>query len=223
MTLEAYIEEAGKRGWSYIGVTDHSGSLKIANGLDHDRMKWQIDRVRKADEEHKDIKIFVGTEVDILKDGTLDYPDEILKELDIVVASIHTLFGLSRDDQTKRICDAMANPYVGIIGHLTGRMIGTRAAYELDVEKAIEAAAQTGTALEINASPVRLDLNDSHTQMAKEAGVGIVICTDAHSTAQLDLMRFGVKVARRAWLEAPDVLNTLKPAALIKALHAKRP
>lgn len=223
MTLEAYIEEAGKRGWSYIGVTDHSGSLKIANGLDHDRMKWQIDRVRKADEEQTDIKIFVGTEVDILKDGTLDYPDEILKELDIVIASIHTLFGLSRDDQTKRICDAMANPYVGIIGHLTGRMIGTRAAYELDVEKAIETAAQTGTALEINANPVRLDLNDRHTRMAKEAGVGIVICTDAHSTAQLDLMRFGVKVARRAWLEAPDVLNTLKPAALIKILHVKRP
>jgi len=223
MTLEDLIEAVRSRGWSYIGITDHSESLKIANGLDQDRMKWQIERIREADERHKGIRVLAGTEVDILKEGGLDYPDDLLKELDIVIASVHTHFRLSREDQTKRICDAMANPYVNIVGHLTGRMIGVREAYEVDVEKAIETAAETGTAMEINAHPIRLDLNDRHARMAKQAGVALAICTDAHSTGQLDLMRYGVKVARRAWLEPGDVLNTLKPAALLKALHKKRP
>lgn len=223
MTLEELVEAALMKGWAYIGITDHSESLKIANGLDLDRMQWQIERIREADERYKDIRVLTGTEVDILRDGSLDYPDELLKELDIVIASVHTHFRLSREDQTKRICDAMANPYVNIVGHLTGRMIGERAAYELDVEKVIETAARTGTALEINAHPVRLDLNDRHSRMANQAGVPLVICTDAHSIGQLELMRYGVKVARRAWLEARDVLNTLESEALLKALHGKRP
>ena len=222
LTLEKLIEAARQKGWAYIGVTDHSGSLKIANGLDLDRMQWQIERVREADDRHKDIRVLAGTEVDILKDGSLDYPDELLQELDIVIASIHTHFKLDRQDQTKRICDAMANPYVNIVGHLTGRMIGEREAYELDVEKVIETAAETGTALEINANPIRLDLNDHHTRMAHQAGVSVAICTDAHTVGQLEFMQFGVKVARRAWLEAGYVLNTFKPDALLKALHRKR-
>jgi len=222
LTLEGLIEAARQKGWAYIGITDHSGSLKIANGLDLDRMQWQIERVREADDRHKDIRMLTGTEVEILKDGSLDYPDELLQELDIVIASIHTHFKLGRQDQTKRICDAMANPYVNIVGHLTGRMIGEREAYELDVEKVIETAAETGTALEINANPIRLDLNDRHTRMAHQAGVSVAICTDAHTVGQLEFMQFGVKVARRAWLEAGDVLNTFEPHALLKALHRKR-
>ncbi|MFC1499403.1 DNA polymerase/3'-5' exonuclease PolX [Candidatus Zixiibacteriota bacterium] len=221
-TLEELIGAVRERGLSYIAVTDHSKSLTIAGGLDIDRMKWQIDRVREADTRHPDIRIFTGTEVDILKDGSLDYPDDLLAELDIVIASIHSRFGMSGEEQTRRICDAMENPYVGVIGHLTGRMLGERDAYELDIEQVIESAARTRTALEINAHPKRLDLNDRHARMARKAGAGIVICTDTHRPGHLDFMHFGVKVARRAWLGPADILNTLEADALLTELHRKR-
>lgn len=221
-TLEELIEASRKLNYSYIGITDHSRSLTIANGLDLDRMQWQIERIREADSRYDDIRVLTGTEVDILKDGSLDYPDEILAELDIVIASVHTNFRMNREDQTRRICDAMQNPHVTVIGHLTGRMLGERDAYDLDIETVIETAAATGTALEINANPHRLDLNDRHTRLAHQAGVHVVICTDAHRPGHLGFMQFGVKVARRAWLEASDVLNTLKPDAMLKELHRKR-
>lgn len=222
LTLDELIEASRERGLSYIAVTDHSQSLTIAGGLDLDRMKWQVDRVREADARFRDIRVFTGTEVDILKDGTLDYPDDVLAGLDIVIASIHSRFGMSGEDQTKRICDAMENPYVCAIGHLTGRMLGERDVYDLDVERVIETAARTRTALEINAHPKRLDLNDRHTRMAHKAGAGIVICTDAHRSGHLDFMRFGVNVARRAWLGPADILNTLEADALLDVLHRKR-
>jgi DNA polymerase (family 10) len=222
LTLEELIEAARSRGLSYIAVTDHSRSLTIANGLDLDRLKAQVEQVKEADEQYNDIRVFTGTEVDILKDGTLDYPDDVLAELDIVIASVHSNFRLGREDQTKRICDAMEHPFVGVIGHLTGRMLGERDAYDLDVEQAIETAARTGTALEINAHPKRLDLNDRHTRMARQAGVPIVICTDVHRAGHLDFMRFGVKVARRAWLGTDDILNTREAGVLLEELHRKR-
>ncbi len=222
LTLEELIGAVRERGLSYIAITDHSRSLTIAGGLDLDRMKWQIDRVREADARHPDIRVFTGSEVDILKDGTLDYPDDLLAELDIVIASIHSRFGMSGEEQTKRICEAMENPYVGVIGHLTGRMLGERDAYDLDVEQVIETAVGTRTALEINAHPKRLDLNDRHARMAHKAGAGIVICTDTHRSGHLDFMRFGVKVARRAWLGPADILNTLEADALLDELHRKR-
>jgi DNA polymerase (family 10) len=221
-TLEELITHCRDRGYNYIAVTDHSGSLAIANGLDAERMRWQIDRVREANERHDDIEVLVGTEVDIMRDGTLDYPDDILAELDVVIASVHTSFRLGAEEQTARICRAMESEYVFAIGHLTGRMLGERDAYPLDVDAVIETAARTGTALEINASPRRLDLGDRHARQARKAGVDIIICTDAHRPAHLDFMEYGVRVARRAWLEADDVLNTRPLEELRTALVRKR-
>ncbi len=221
-TLEELIEACRARGYAYLAVTDHSGSLTIANGLDADRMRWQIDRVREANEHYNDIEVLVGTEVDILRDGSLDYPDELLAELDLVIASVHTAFRLDAGEQTARICRAMESEHVFAVGHLTGRMLGEREAYPLDVEAVIETAARTGTALEINANPRRLDLGDRHARLARTAGVDIVICTDAHRPAHLDFMDYGVRVARRAWLEAADVLNTRPPGELLAALARKR-
>jgi len=223
LTLDQLVEAARSRGFSYIAVTDHSRSLTIANGLDLDRMERQIERVREADDRYEDIRVLTGTEVDILKDGTLDYPDELLAELDIVIASIHSRFQMTGKEQTKRICNAMENPYVGVIGHLTGRMLGERDAYDLDVDKVIETAARTGTALEINAHPQRLDLNDRHARMARQAGAGMVICADVHRSGHFDFMPYGVKTARRAWLGPEDILNTLEADDLLEILHRKRP
>jgi DNA polymerase (family 10) len=221
-TLTELIEAARRRGYAYIGVTDHSRSLKLAGGLDLDRMRWQIDRVREADARQRDIRVLVGSEVDILRDGTLDYPDELLAELDIVIGSIHTSFRLDRPTQTARLITAMQNPHLFAIGHPTGRLLGEREAYPLDLEAVIAEAARTGTALEINANPSRLDLNDKNARAARRAGVEILISTDAHRTEQLDFMGFGVRVARRAWLGPGDIVNTLPERELRQALHRKR-
>lgn len=221
-TLDELIETARSRGYAYVGVTDHSAGLTIANGLDIDRMRRQIDLVRETNERHDDILVLLGTEVDILKDGSLDYPDELLAELDVVIAAVHTRFKLSREDQTRRICTAMENPYVFGIGHPTGRLLGERDAYELDINAVIEAAARTGTALEISANPHRLDLNDRHARLAHAAGAPLFISTDAHRPEHFDFMAFGVRVARRAWLEKGAIVNTLPGRSLLKALHRKR-
>ncbi len=222
-TLAELIEAARRRGYAYIGVTDHSRSLRLAGGLEVDRMRWQIDRVREADARQGDIRVLVGSEVDILRDGTLDYPDELLAELDIVIGSIHTSFRLDLPTQTARLITAMQNPYLFAIGHPTGRLLGEREAYPIDLEAVIAEAARTGTALEINANPSRLDLNDRNARAARRAGVPILISTDAHRTDQLDFMGFGVRVARRAWLGPEDIVNTLPEKELLKALHRKRP
>ena len=171
----------------------------------------------------KGFRILSGTEVDILGDGTLDFPDEVLKEMEIVVASIHSGFRQDRGHITRRLTAAMRNPYVHVIAHPTGRLIGEREAYDVDLDEVLRVAHQTGTALEINAYPLRLDLNDLHARKAKEEGVMIVISTDTHVTEQFSYMQYGVSIARRGWLGKDDVLNTRNYAELKKILGKSAP
>jgi len=219
-TLEEMVEAARARGYSYLNITDHSPAVGFGMGLDADRLRAQIERVRALDAAQTDgFRVLVGTEVDILKDGSLDYPDELLAELDVVVASPHASHRLSADGQTKRICAAVENPHVDIIGHPTARKIGLREGYPLDIEAVIAAAAANGTVLEVNAQPDRLDLRDTSIRLAVEAGVKLSIDTDAHSIAALDYMRFGVMNARRGWATADDVVNTREWPELRKLLR----
>ena len=214
------VEAARARGYSYLNITDHSPAVGFGMGLDADRLRAQIERVRALDAAQTDgFRVLVGTEVDILKDGSLDYPDELLAELDVVVASPHASHRLSADGQTKRICAAVENPHVDIIGHPTARKIGLREGYPLDIETVIAAAAANGTVLEVNAQPDRLDLRDTSIRLAVEAGVKLSIDTDAHSIAALDYMRFGVMNARRGWATADDVVNTREWPELRKLLR----
>ena len=206
--LAEMAEAARKRGYDYLAITDHSKSQTVAGGLEDDELSKQIDEIAELNEALDGIRLLAATEVDILEDGSLDFPDDLLKRLDLVVASVHSKFGLSEEKQTERILRAMDNPHVSIIGHPTGRIINERRAYPLNMERIVEAAADTGCALEINATPMRLDLNDVHARMARDAGARISISTDAHSTAGLANIRYGVGQARRAWLEAGDVINT---------------
>jgi DNA polymerase (family 10) len=190
-----------------MAVCDHSRSLAIARGLSLERLKKQREEIRQLNEELDGFRILRGVEVDILADGRLDYPDEVLAEMDVVVASIHTGFNQPGEKITERILAAMQNPHVDIIAHPTGRLLGRREPLAIDVERIIEEAARTGTILEINAYPDRLDLNEVHARWACEAGVLIAIDTDAHGPDQLDYLEYGVGVARRAWLEPKDVVN----------------
>ena len=213
-SIEDMALAAHKKGYEYIAITDHSPSLHIAHGLDPQRLrqkKREIDRLNKT----LPIKILFGTEVDILKDGSIDYPDSILREFDIVVASIHSLFN---QDNTDRILRAMKNPYVHIIGHVSGRLLGKRKPYPLNYEKIFAAAAETGTIMEINAQYLRLDLQDIYVRTAKGYGVKFAINSDAHSTDGLWLMELGVSWARRGWVERGEVINTLPLIDLKKAL-----
>ncbi|MGA2794572.1 MAG: PHP domain-containing protein, partial [Roseiarcus sp.] len=202
----------------YLAITDHSRHVTVAHGLDPSRVSQQIDEIERVNAGLRGLTLLKGTEVDILADGRLDLPDDVLSRLDVVVAAVHYKFDLPRDEQTNRIIRAMDNPLVSIIAHPTGRLIGEREPYDVDVEKMISAAAERGCHLEINAGPDRLDLNDIHAQAAKGAGVRLAISSDAHSTASLGWMRFGVDQARRAWLEAKDVINTRSLAQLKKLL-----
>lgn len=201
-------EAAKARGWDYLAITDHSKAVRVANGLDADRLAGQIDAIDELNEDLDGITVLKSIEVDILEDGSLDLPDDILGRLDLAIASVHSYLNLSRDKQTDRICKAMDNPGVTIIGHPTGRLIGSREAYPLDMERIVEHAAETGCALEINAQPDRLDLDDTHARMARDAGVMLSIGTDAHATGHFAAMRYGVGQARRGWVTAADVLNT---------------
>jgi DNA polymerase (family 10) len=214
---EAMAEAARALGHEYICVTDHSQSLKVAGGVSADDLRQHMTAVRRISD-RVGIAVLIGTECDIGADGALDYPDDLLAELDVVIASIHTRFRMSREAMTRRICRALESEHVDILGHPTGRLLGARDPYEVDVEAIIETAARTGTILEINAAPERLDLKDTHVRLAKERGVRLEIGTDAHSAAQLRHMPLGVSVARRGWLEAGDVINTLPLAALRDAL-----
>lgn len=207
-SLSKMAEAAKERGYDYLAITDHSKSQTVAGGLTEDELSNQIDEIAALNEDLDGLRLLAATEVDILEDGSLDFPDELLERLDLVVASVHSKFDLSEEKQTDRILRAMDNPHVSIIGHPTGRIINERRAYPLNMERIVKAAADTGCALEINATPMRLDLNDVHARMARDAGVRIAISTDAHSTAGLANIRYGVGQARRAWLEAGDVLNT---------------
>jgi len=206
--VEAMVEGARKRGYEYLAITDHSASHGFGNHVESDVLRAQIERVRALNAELDGFDVLIGTETNILTDGSLDYDDELLAELDWVVASVHTSFAMSTQDMTARMVAAIEHPLVDVIGHPTGRKIETRAPYLLDMERVIEAAARTGTMLEINAAPDRRDLNEIHARAAAEAGVPIVVDSDAHSVRNLELMRFGIATARRAWLTPAQVANT---------------
>ncbi len=208
---------AKARGYAYMALTDHSKRVTVARGLDARKLLQQIREIERLNETLEGFTVLKGVEVDILADGSLDLPDKILAQLDLVVAAVHYKFDLSRAAQTERIMRAMDNRHVSVIAHPTGRLIGEREAYELDMERLLTAAHERGCHLELNAEPDRLDLMDVHVQAAKSMGVKVAISTDAHSVAGLGFMRFGVDQARRGWLEAYDVINT-RPLADLKAL-----
>jgi len=206
-SIEEMVIGARHLGYEYIAITDHSQSLRIAGGLGTSELDLKRKDMERLSRKYKDMKILFGTEVDIDSDGNLDYPDSVLKEMDIVIAAIHAGFKQSVATITRRIIKACENKYVHIIAHPTGRLWGSRNEYEVNFQEAFKAARDTGTAFEINSFPQRLDLSDVNTRMAKEAGVKIVINTDSHIAGHLDMMKFGVAVARRAWLEKKDVIN----------------
>jgi DNA polymerase (family 10) len=219
--VEKMAEGARKRGYEYLAITDHSATHGFGNHVDIPTLERQIERVRALDATlGDDFTLLIGTETNILPDGALDYPDELLAELDWVVASVHTSFGMSADAMTERMIAAVEHPLVDVIGHPTGRKIETRAPYAVDMEKVIAAAAKAGTMLEINAAPDRRDLSELHARAAAQAGVLIVIDSDAHSVRNLELMRFGVATARRAWLTPEQVANT-RPWAELSALRKR--
>ncbi len=208
-TIESMAEAAISLGYEYLVFCDHSQSLKVANGLSPARLQKKIAAVRAADEKYGEIRLLNGSEVDILKDGTLDYEDALLAELDFVVASIHTSFNIGEKAMTERMIRAMSNPYVRTIAHPTGRVLNRREPYEVDVSRLIREAAATNTALELNSYVDRLDLSVPYVREAVGAGVRITIDTDAHDEGALSFARFGVSQARRAWVEKESVINTL--------------
>lgn len=215
--LKVVVEEAYKAGYKYISITDHSQSSHISNGLSVERLLAQYKEIDKLNKLYakKDFKILKGSEVDILPDGSLDFPDEILAQMDVFPAAIHSRFSMSQKEMTERIITAIKNPYVKIIGHPTGRLINKREPYELDMEAIIDAAIEYNTALELNAQPTRLDLTDKYLRRAKEKGAKIVIGTDSHHSSQRAYMRYGIYIARRGWLEKNDVLNTYSLGKLL--------
>lgn len=221
-TIEEMARAAKDLGYEYLAIADHSRSATVANGLTVDRMWEHIEQIRAAAAKVRGLSLLVSCEVDILGDGRLDFPDEVLAACDLVTASLHSGFQQPREVVTRRVLAAMDNPYVSSIGHLTGRLIGKREPIDLDVPQIIQAAARTGTALEVNAHWERLDLKDQHIRMAVDAGATIVINTDAHSTGDLELMEYGVITARRGWAEAGSVLNAFPLASLRKWLGRKR-
>jgi DNA polymerase (family 10) len=217
-SLEEMARAALDHGYEYVAITDHSPRVAVAQGLDAEALAQQIDEIDRLNDELEGLTILKAIEVDILEDGSLDLPDGILSRLDLRVCSVHSYFGLSREKQTERIIRAMDNPNFNILAHPTGRRIGERSAYDVDLEQVIEAALERGCFLEINAQPERLDLDDVQAKMAKDMGLMLAINTDAHSVAELDYMRFGVGQARRGWLEADDVLNTRRWATMKELL-----
>jgi DNA polymerase (family 10) len=217
-TIAEMAEGAQARGYTFMALTDHSRRVAMAHGLDPMRLSRQIKAIERINKTLKGFTILKGIEVDILKDGSLDLPDSILERLDIVVAAVHSHFDLPREAQTERVIRAMRNPHVSLIAHPTGRLIGEREPYAIDMTRVIAAAHDLGCHLEINAEPNRLDLNDIHVHAAKEMGVKLAISTDAHSVNGFGCIRFGIDQARRGWLTAADVLNTRPLAGLRKLL-----
>jgi DNA polymerase (family 10) len=207
-TLEEMVSAAQKRGYAYLAIANHSQHVGVAKGLDRKRLAQQIEKIDRLNAETGNFVILKAIEVDILKDGSLDLPDDILQELDVIIGAVHSDFRLSRQKQTERILRAMDNPVFNILAHPSGRLINARSPYEVDLERLIEAAAERGCFMELNAHPDRLDLNDVSSKTAKDLGVKIAVSTDAHSVDSLDHMRLGIHQARRGWLEAGDVLNT---------------
>ena len=207
-TLADMAQAAKEHGYDYLGITEHSKRLTVANGLDEKRLRRQMNEIDRLNEKLKGVRLLKGIECDILEDGSLDLDDSVLADLDFVVCSIHSKFNLSSEKQTERIIRAMDSPYFNILGHPTGRMIGHRPAYDLDMERIMKAAVERGCFFELNCQPDRLDLNDIHCRQAKELGLKLVISTDSHAKTSLNYLRYGIAQARRGWIEAEDVINT---------------
>ncbi|MGH9447232.1 MAG: DNA polymerase/3'-5' exonuclease PolX, partial [Terriglobia bacterium] len=218
-SVEAMAAAAKELGYRYILITDHSKAVTVANGLDEKRAVENIRRIHGARQQVKGIEIWAGAEVDILGDGRLDYSDDLLKQFDIVLASVHSRMTQPGEEMTARLLKALENPYVKILGHPTGRHILRRDPFNFDVEKVFDAARRLGVVLELNGNPQRLDLCDRHVRLARDRGIKIVISTDAHAPEHFKLMRYGVLTARRGWLEKKDVINTLPPDQLLAALR----
>jgi DNA polymerase (family 10) len=219
--LAEMVEAARLRGYDYIAITDHTQSVRVASGLTREQFRCQFKEIERLQKQLADITILKGAEVDILEDGTLDLDETTLEELDIVVAAVHSKFNLSRAAMTRRIVRAIRNRHVQILGHPTGRLLSRREPYLVDLKQLLDAAADHGVALEINAQPERLDLNDVQARAAHDAGIPLVINTDAHRVEELAGMRYGVDQARRAWCEARHVLNTLPLDKLRAALRRR--
>ena len=220
-SIEDIVRYALKLGYRFIAITDHSQSLKVAGGLTEEQLREKRKEIEMIQERYPDIKIFFGTECDIKADGKLDYSNDLLDEFDIVCAAIHSKFKMSEKEMTERIINAIQNEYVKILAHPTGRLIGKRDAYEVDLEKVIDAAIENNVLLEINAFPDRIDLNDINIRIAKEKGARFTIGTDAHAVDHLRFIRFGIAAARRGWLEKKDVLNTYPVKEIEKILKSK--
>jgi DNA polymerase (family 10) len=220
--IELMVEAAAAQGYEYMALTDHSQGLGVANGLTVERLESQISLLREMQEKY-DITILCGSECDIRASGEMDFPDEMLAQLDVVVASVHSAMGQDQATMTARMIKAIEHPSVTIIGHLTTRLLGQREPVEFDLEAVLEAARDTGTALEINASPERLDLRDTHAYRAREMGIPLVINTDSHHHTHLDKRRFGVAVARRAWCRPDDILNTMSREEFLKFIRTPKP
>ena len=220
-TIEEMGEAARKLGYEYIALTDHSKAVTVANGMDEKRTLEQIKKIRAAQMRVPGIRLLAGIEVDIMKNGSLDLDNEVLAQLDVVVASVHSYMNLGRSEMTDRLLAAIDNPYTQIIAHPTGRLVLRRDPFDYDMEGILDAAKEHGVVMETNAYPDRLDLKDVHLRMAKDRGVKIVISTDSHTTQNLTFMKYGVSTARRGWLEKSDVINTLPLDAFLAALRPK--
>lgn len=218
-SIAAMAQKAKEMGYAYIAITDHSKAVRVAGGLDEKELARHLKEIEKVDGKTSGIRLFKGVEVDILPDGSLDLKDDILKECDVVLASVHSRFSMEEKEMTRRIIQALKNPHVNVLAHPTGRLILEREAYKVNLQEVFQAALDYGVVLEINAYPDRLDLRDVDAHMAKEMGAKLVISTDAHSTSQLELMKFGVFTARRGWIEAKDVINTLPLEEMMKILR----
>ena len=218
-TIEEMAEAAKQRGYKYIAITDHSKNLAMANGLDDKRAVQHIARINAANERIDGITIMSGIEVDILSDGSLDLSDSVLEQMDVVVASVHSAFNQEKEQMTDRLLRAISNKNVSILGHPTGRLQLRREAYQFDFEAVLKTAREKQVAMELNAFPDRLDLNDVHLRLARDRGVKIVINTDAHHTSHFEKIKYGILQARRAWLTPKDVLNTLPEKEFRRAIE----
>jgi DNA polymerase (family 10) len=221
-SLAQMAQAARALGYQYLGIADHSQSLTVANGLTPNRVRDQHKEIDAFNAKHKGFRLFKGTEVDILADGSLDFDDKVLESFDYVVASVHSFFNQLQEEMTARIIKAISHPHVTMLGHATGRLLLRRDAYKVDLDAVLQAAAKAGTMIEINANPYRLDLDWIHCKRAKALGVKLVINPDAHATEELAFTRFGVDVARRGWLEKGDVFNTKSLAQVVKELDKRK-
>jgi DNA polymerase (family 10) len=218
-SIEEMAAAAKQLGYQYILITDHSKAVTVANGLSEERAAEHIRRIHAARKNVKGIEIWAGSEVDILGDGSLDYSDELLKQFDIVLVSVHSRMTMPAEEMTTRLLRALENPYVRIVGHPTGRQILRRDPFLFDIEKVFTAAKKLGVIMELNGNPERLDLCDRHVKLARDRGMKIIISTDAHDPQHFKLMRYGVTTARRGWMEKSGVLNTLPPEKLLASLR----